>query len=81
MNYKEEKKQRQEIVTDKRQKLIIIAELILELVEKDLKIISTDILIVKKMFKMEKNSKSSKWGISTVIWNQQNKSNGHSTIE
>ena len=45
---REEKKQRQEIVTDKRQKQIIIAELILELVEKDLKIISIDILIVKK---------------------------------
>lgn len=35
-------------MTDKRQKQIIIAELILELVEKDLKIISIDILIVKK---------------------------------
>ena len=45
---REGKKQRQEIVTDKRQKQIIIAELILELVEKDLKIISIDILIVKK---------------------------------
>ena len=45
---REEKKQRQEIVTDKRQKLIIIAELILELVEKDLKIISIDILLVIK---------------------------------